>query len=454
MDNQGEIIAVRGQVAEVRFLGKRRPGINDILVLENDPDFKLEVYASASDDSFYALILGEAKNVCRGLRVINTARPLTLPTGDGILARIIDIFGKPKDGKGEVKADGVVEVASSADGLEEAISPAEILETGIKAIDFFSPLLKGGKMGLFGGAGVGKTVLLTEILHNVVVLSRGKSVSVFAGVGERSREGQELFEDLAKAGVLDKVSLIYGTMGENAALRLKTAFAGAALAEYFQGRKKNVLFFIDNVFRFAQAGYELGVLMDTLPSEGGYQAVLNSQIAKFHERLLSSQDAYITSIEAIYVPADDLTDYAVQAVFPFLDSAAVLSRDVYQQGRFPAIDLLRSSSSALNPEILGDVHYRSLIEAQNLLKQAKDLERIVSLVGEAELSPADRGLYRRAKILQNYMTQYFVSVEDQTGKKGVYVPREQTVNDVRQILDGKFDQKEPERFLYIGSLRR
>jgi F-type H+-transporting ATPase subunit beta len=329
----------------------------------------------------------------------------------------------------------------------------ELLETGIKAIDLFSPLLKGGKMGLFGGAGVGKTMLLTEILHNIVGKSQGKTVSVFAGVGERSREGLELYQSLVDSKTLSSSSLVFGTMGENPALRFLAAFSAVTLAEYYRDILKNdVLFFIDNVFRFAQAGNELSTLMNIIPSEDGYQATMESEMASFHERLSSTKEGIISAIEAIYVPADDLLDHAVQAIFPYLESVVVLSRDIYQEGIMPAIDILESASTALDPIVVGDFHYDVALNAKTMLKEAQSLERIVSLVGEAELSKEDQIKYRRAKRLKNFMSQKFFVAEMQRGEKGAYVPIETTVKDVNGIIVGKYDKIPEEKFLYIGSV--
>ena len=313
--------------------------------------------------------------------------------------------------------------------------------------------MKGGKMGLFGGAGVGKTMLLTEILHNIVGTSEGKSVSVFAGVGERSREGLELYEALQKTNSMHLSSLIFGTMGKNAAIRFLTAFASVRLAEFYRDVVgSDVLFFIDNLFRFAQAGNELSTLMNIIPSEDGYQATLESEMGLFHERLVSTDKAHITSIEAIYVPSDDLLDYSVQSIFPYLESIVVLSRNVYQQGLVPAIDILASSSGNLEPGIVGEFHYEVAINARNILKRAESLERIVSLVGESELSKEDQITYRRAKRIKYYMTQNFFVAEAQKEEKGNYVPLETTVKDVNSIIMGKYDKVSEEQFLYIGGI--
>lgn len=450
---KGKIISIKGQIIEVEFLGKK-PKIHDVLVLEDERNIKMEVFTSSSASTFYCLSFSPTKNLKRGDNVLNTQEPVNISVGPEILGRVIDIFGNPQDGKGALKTKHQKAIFSRNLGLEKISTPKTLLETGIKAIDFFSPILMGGKVGLFGGAGVGKTILLTEIIHNVVTLSKGDTVSVFAGVGERTREGHELYEALTESKVIKDVSLIYGAMGENPAVRFRTALAGVAIAEYFRDKlEKNVLFFIDNVFRFAQAGYELSTLMNTIPSEGGYQATLGSEMASFQERLISTDKNAITSFEAIYVPSDDITDYGVQSIFPYLDSTVILSRAVYQEGRLPAIDLLSSSSSALDPEIVGETHVKTALEAQALLKKAFSLERIVSLIGESELSATDKTVFERAKRLKNYMTQSFFVVSDQTEREGKYVPLKQTVEDVEAILEGRCDDIEPEKMVFVGSLK-
>ena len=453
MKNSGKIISIKSNIVEV-FFPENPPRINDILVLEEDPSVLLEVYSSADNNSFFCLALSSITKLSRGKTVKNTGSSLKIPVGEGLLGRVINLFGVSQDSTKPPQIDWYWPIFGRKITLDDIVAPSIILETGIKAIDFFAPLLRGGKVGLFGGAGVGKTVLLTEIIHNVVILNKNKGLSVFAGIGERIREGQELYQTLLNSNVLSRVALIYGQMGENAAIRFRTAFAGVTLAEYFRDKSQNdVLFFIDNIFRFAQAGYELSTLLNTIPSEGGYQATLSSEMARFHERLFSNKKASITAIEAVYVPSDDITDYAVQSVFHYLDSIIVLSRSVYQEGRFPTIDLLASTSSGLQEEILGKDHYQAAVIAQRLLKKATALERVVSLVGESELSDEDQTLYKRARIIKNYLTQNFFTTEGQTGKKGQYVPLKQTVADMKEILSGRYDDTPAETFLYIGPLR-
>lgn len=452
MKSKGKVIAILGQIVEVEFRDDP-PKINDILLLEEDPTTRMEVYTSSGPVTFYCILLASSNKLERGKVVINTDAPITIPVGKQVLGRVMDLFGTTVDEKGSLDSSFSAPIIGENVSFDKAIVPADILQTGIKAIDFFSPILKGGKVGLFGGAGVGKTILLTEIIHNVIVLNKANSVSIFTGVGERIREGQELYESLTESGVMPSVALIFGQMSENPAIRFRTALAGVAMAEYFRDEEQmDVLFFIDNIFRFAQAGYELSTLMSSIPGEGGYQATLTSEMARFHERLVSSDKGSITSIEAVYVPSDDITDAGVQAVFPYLDSTVVLSRSIYQEGRFPAIDFLTSTSSALNPEVVGDVQYKTVIEAQSLLKRAVQLERIVSLIGESELSSYDQVIYNRSKLLKNYMTQSFFVTQAQTGREGKYVPLTQTIADVADILSGVYDSIEPERLLFVGGL--
>ncbi|HVZ11976.1 MAG TPA: F0F1 ATP synthase subunit beta [Patescibacteria group bacterium] len=448
----GKIVGIQGQVVEVEFDEGRNPTVRNILVLETDPNIKLEVIMSSGEKTFYCLAFGAMDMLHRGARVLNTGQEISIPVGTEVLGRVINIFGEALDGGQQLTNAKRKTIYPKTLQYDDLAIHNDILETGIKAIDFFSPILKGGKIGLFGGAGVGKTLLLTEIIHNIVAVDAARNVSVFAGVGERVREGQELYETLADQKVLSSVSLIFGTMGENSALRFRTAYAAATIAEHFRDEeKKNVLFFIDNVFRFAQAGSELSMVTNTIPSEDGYQATLTSEMGSFHERLVSNSENSITTIEAIYVPNDDVLDQGVQAIFPHLNSTVVLSRGIYQEGMLPAIDLLESTSATLTSSIVGDLHYRTLLRAQSLLKKYSGLERIISLVGESELSEEDRLIYRRAKQLRAYMTQSFFVAENQTGRPGKYVPLKTTVQDVADIVDGKYDDIPDDfRFMYIG----
>ncbi|HSA83683.1 MAG TPA: F0F1 ATP synthase subunit beta [Patescibacteria group bacterium] len=449
----GKVVSVKGQIIEVEFLDEK-PKIYDVLLLKEDENIKMEVYTSATPTSFFCLALTGVTKLHHGSEVVSTGQPIRIPVGTEMLGRVVDSIGEEQDGQGPIKTKEMRPIIAKDVSFANVSIPKDILETGIKAVDFFTPIIKGGKIGLFGGAGVGKTVLLSEIIHNIVILHPEKNVSVFTGVGERTREGEELYATMIESKVMQGVTLIYGSMGENPALRFRTAFTGVTLAEYYRDTLgKDVLFFIDNIFRFAQSGYELSTLMNAIPSEGGYQSTLSSEMASFHERLVSTHKNAITTFEAIYVPADDLTDSGVQAIFPYLDSGIILSRQVYQEGRFPSIDLLSSNSSSLNVETVGELHYQTALDAQAILKKAKSLERIVSLIGESELSAEDQLTYKRSKMLKNYMTQNFTVVENQTEKKGVHVTVPETVNDVRAILDGKVDMLAPEDLSFIGTLK-
>jgi len=452
-DNTGHVKQIKGQVVEVEFL-ENKPQIHDLLVMNDDPEVQLEVYASADQSSFYCIVLENVGRIYRGAKVTNTQKSIQIPVGNGVLGRVLNLFGEPIDGKGEIKTENHKSIYSREAGFDRVAIFKEIIPTGIKAIDFFSPILKGGKIGIFGGAGVGKTILLTEIIHNIINQKPADTVSVFAGVGERAREGQELLQSLEESKVLDHVTLLYGSMGENASIRFKTALAAISVAENFRDNEsKNVLFFIDNLYRFAQAGHELSMLMNTIPSEGGYQPTLTSEMASLHERLFSTKDKSITSFEAIYVPSDDMLDFGVQSVFTHLDSNIVLSRNIYQEGRYPAINLLSSVSTALKPDIVGKAHSRAAVRAGQLLKSAAGFERIASLIGESELNEKDKASYNRARLLKNYMTQSFFVAEQQTGRPGVFVPVTETVADVEAILEGKYDSVDPGKVKDLGSLK-
>jgi len=449
----GTIVSISREIIEVEFLRDYKPGIDEVLVLESNPDVKLFVFDSSGKNRLYCLALSDSQKYFRGASVICTEESIEIPVGNAVLGRVINGLGVVRDDKGPIDSQEHVKVYGRTPSYEKISSKRTLLETGIKVLDLFAPLLGEGKIGLFGGAGVGKTVLLTEILHNILNKDKENTVSVFAGVGERTREGQELYDELMETGVLDNTALVYGTMGESPSMRFLAAHAGVALTEYFRDvQEKNVLFFVDNMFRFAQAGNEISLLMKSIPSQDGYQPTLISQLANLHERLISTQKAHVTSIEAIYVPADDILDSAVQAIFRYLDSEIVLSRDIYQEGRFPAVDILASDSSALNPGTVTTLHYQIALQARSLLKEAESLERIVSLVGEAELNEEDRVKYQRAQKIKNYMTQNFHVTSKQVGREGVYVPLETTVADMKDILEGRYDTVSADKFLYVAGL--
>ncbi len=449
----GKVKSVKDYVVEVEFSGINRPSIHDVLILDADPEIKMEVFRSVNATTFYCVLLAPIHKISRGARVRNTAKSLEIPVGEFNLGRVIDFLGNPKDGKGPITSPSFSPIYHESPPYSVVSAEQQVLETGIKVVDLFCPLIIGGKTGLFGGSGVGKTILLTEILHNIINKDMEKNVSVFCGIGERTREGHELYNELKRTGVLDRVCLVLSSMGDSPTVRFLTAFSAVTHAEYFRDvQKRNVLFFIDNIFRFAQAGNELSLLMNVIPSEDGYQPTLGSEMAKVHERLVSNKDASITSIEAVYMPADDLLDPGVQSIYDYLDTAIVLSRDVYREGRFPAIDILSSSSSALNIHSVSSTHYYVMSKAQSLLTKSVSLERIVSLVGESELSDDDRTTYKRSIKLKNFMTQSFFVSAEQTGREGKYVTLNDTIEGVRAIIEGKYDNVSEDKFMYIGKV--
>lgn len=454
----GEVIKVRGNIVHVRYsVSSNIPKLNSILYVESDETIKLEVISSITDVELICLLLSKPKYIRRGDRVIDTGVGLKFPATEKILGRVLDVFSHSHDSElFETNYDSleISRYNASVANLKDISVPMGIMETGIKAIDFFAPILKGGRAGLFGGAGVGKTVLLTELINNIVINDKTDgSVSVFSAVGERSREAHELYENIKDANALPKTVLVLGQMGENPSVRHRTAMYAASVANYFvNDAKKDVLFFMDNMYRYAQAGMELSTLMNMIPSEGGYQSTLTSEMGVLHSLLTSSAKNSVTSVEAIYVPSDDIGDYGVRSVFPYLHSNVVMSRDVYQKGLFPAVDLIESNSSGLDAQIAGEDHFKAYIAAKKLLQDAVNIERVVLLVGEAELSKADQLTYRRANILRSFMTQNFFVTESQTGSKGKFVKIADTIKGVQVILSGKLDNYDPEKVMYIGSI--
>lgn len=450
-EGEGFIREIHGEIVEVEVY-KNPPFVGEILALEKKLGSLLEVKKISYRGTFLCTcaILAGFERICRGDKVIRTFQPYLVPVGKTLLGRVVDIFGIPLDGRGPFIIKERWPINRSLK-FPEILPGKQIIKTGIKAIDFFAPLRKGEKIGLFGGAGVGKTILLLELMHNVAFFE--KQYIIFAGLGERIREGHELWQTMEKVGVLPNSVLVFGQMDEPASIRHKVGFVAVTMGEYFRDvLKRDCFIFIDNIYRFVQAGSELSMMLGEIPSEGGYQTTLQSEIGKLEQRLISTQNGAITSIQAVYVPADDITDPGVRAVLPFLDSSIFLSRKVYEEGRFPAIDFLLSSSSALNPKIVGERHYKLYLEAKKVLERYEELREIVSIVGEAELSPENRTIYHRAQKVLNFMTQNFFVVEDQTGKPGQYVKIEDTLRGVEAILKGEVDDIPPENFLYIGKL--
>lgn len=448
---EGIIVSVRGQIAQVQSSGGILPGLNEALISPESPGACLEVFFQEKE-YVSCLILSDPDKLYRGMKITGTGSQVSIPETSSLLGRAIDLFGNPLDNGKPVVSSKRRSIYSNTPSLNTITTNSQVLETGIKAIDFLTPILRGGKTGFVGGAGVGKTILITELLHNITLRHNG--VSVFAGVGERIREGQELYQRLFETRVLPNTAIVLGNMNENAGVRFRVALAACAIAEYFRDSlKKDVLFFIDNMFRFVQAGNELATLLGTLPSEQGYQATILTELSQLEDRLVSTVNGSITSVQTVYVPADETNDPAVTAITSFFDTAIVLSRSVAQHNLYPPIDLSASSTSALKRSIVGSEHFEVAIEFQKMLSEYNSLAHIVAIVGESELSGQDRLLYQRTKKVINFLTQPFFMTEAQTGKRGVFIPRTEAVADIRMIISGKLDPIPEEKFMYIGTLR-
>lgn len=447
----GVISSVNLAIAEVELDSEQSPALYEILTSSEDPTINLEVYAQ-SRGKVSCAVLSEPKKLFRGMRIYGTGKPLSIPIGNSVLSRALDLFGRPIDGKKPLEGTTKAPIYAEVPSLNIIKPSMEILETGIKAIDFMTPIARGGKVGFIGGAGVGKTILITELLHNVTLKHNG--VSVFAGVGERIREGQELIERLDQSKVLPQTAIVLGNMNEHAGVRFRVAMAATRIAEYFRDvEKKDILFFIDNMYRFVQAGNEVATLLGALPSELGYQATLQSELSGLEDRLISTDNGSITSVQTIYVPADDITDPGVTTIMSFMDTVLVLSRQVAQRNIYPPLDLTLSTTSTLKRNIVGSEHFDVATEFQKLLNHYQELSHIVAIIGEDELSAEDRLLFTRTQKVLNYLTQPFFMTEAQTGKKGVFVPRPTTVSDVKLILSGKLDQIPSDKFKYIGAVK-
>jgi F-type H+-transporting ATPase subunit beta len=450
------VSTISGEIVQMSFEEGASVAIGEVVRGGDKGEITVYIYKINQGGQYLGMVLSGIDQLVQGTTLWAKGEQLTVPVGPELLGRVIDAFGVVQDGGELLPEITRTPLYGDAPDIADVSAKQEIWETGIKAIDFFAPLLRGGKLGLFGGAGVGKTILLSEIIHNILqAKDKGKgneTVCVFAGVGERAREGQELVAELAERGVLESVALLFGTMGQSAARRYLTALAATAVASGYRDLGYDVLAFVDNVFRFAQAGSELSAVTNTLPSEDGYQPTLTSEMGKLHERLVSTSKGEISTIEAIYVPSDDMLDTGVQAIFPHLDSGIVLSRNVYQEGRFPAINLLESMSGSMSEATVGKLHYETWLTATQLLKRAQELEKMVALLGESELSQENREIFHRAKLLYSYMTQPFFVTEAQTGRPGARVAREVVVQDVATIVSGALDTRREDELMFIGAL--
>lgn len=450
----GKISQVIGVVVDVDFPANQLPAIYNALTLRlNDKELYLEVAQHLSESSVRAIALGSTDGLQRGAEVADTGAPISVPIGKETQGRMFNVLGIPIDGKGlpaggEFKARAPIH--KNPPSLSEQSSSIEILETGIKVIDLIAPITRGGKVGLFGGAGVGKTVLITELINNIAKEHGG--TSVFAGVGERTREGNDLYREMEESGVLDKTSLVFGQMNEPPGARLRVGLSGLTIAEGFRDEGKDVLLFIDNIFRFTQAGAEVSALLGRLPSAVGYQPNLAQEMGALQERITSTKKGSITSVQAVYVPADDLTDPAPATTFAHLDSTIVLSRALTELGLYPAVDPLDSSSTILDPEVVGQEHYEVTREIQRVLQRYKDLQDIIAILGMEELSDEDKLTVSRARRIQRFLTQPFFVAENFTGIKGQYVGLKDTIAGFREILDGKHDSKPESAFYMKGKI--
>jgi F-type H+-transporting ATPase subunit beta len=449
---EGVITAIHGDVIEIEF-NAGLPNINDALIVKK-PDRKniiLEVHDHISRTSVKAIALGFTQGLKRGMSVISSGRPLHIPACKGCLGKPLNIFGEPIEG--EYPTGDLVQrpIHKLPPVLEEQIPPSGILETGIKIIDLLSPFPKGGKIGLFGGAGVGKTVLLMEFIYKIAKVYSG--ISVFCGVGERMREGHELWREMQRQGMINNAILVFGQMCESPGIRFRVPLTAITLAEFFRDEVgSDILFLMDNVYRFVQAGNEVSVLLGRLSSRVGYQPTLLSELAEVEERLVSTKNGSITSVQAIYVPADDITDPAVANVFPHLDTTVVLSREIASKGLYPAIDPLLSTSKFLSPEDVGERHYEISRKVKEHLSRYKELLDIIAMLGVEELSPADRHIVKRARRLERFLTQPFYLTEEFTGRKGRHVPLDKTLDCCEMILSGKADDVSEESFFMIGDI--
>ena len=458
-NNQGKVVQIIGPVVDVEFTSGNLPSIYDALVIktpnsqraQSPNDLTLEVQQHLGDNVVRAIALGPTDGLRRQTPVTNTHQPITVPVGEKTLGRIMNVTGEPIDGLGEVKASKYYSIHRPVPSFTEQETKPEILETGIKVIDLIAPFIKGGKIGIFGGAGVGKTVIIQELINNIGKEHGG--YSVFAGVGERTREGNDLYREMKEAGVLDKLAMVFGQMNEPPGARFRVALAALSIAEYFRDEKHmDVLLFIDNIFRFAQAGSEVSALLGRTPSAVGYQPTLASEMGELQERITSTKKGSITSLQAIYVPADDYTDPAPVATFAHLDSTISLERSIAEQGIYPAVDPLSSASRALDPAIVGEKHYAIARRVQQVLQRYKELSDIIAILGVEELSDEDKITVTRSRKIQNFLSQPMFVAEAFTGRLGTYVSIEKTVEAFERILSGEFDSVDEGEFYMKGDI--
>ena len=452
MENKGTLLQIIGPVIDARF-EEQLPAIYNALVIkfEDGKQLVAEVQQHLGNNVVRAVAMDGTDGLKRGLEVIDTGNPIKVPVGRETLGRIFNVLGEVVDKGPAVKTEEYHSIHREAPSFEEQGTGTEILETGIKVVDLLAPYLKGGKIGLFGGAGVGKTVLVQELINNIAKGHGG--LSVFAGVGERTREGRDLYNEMKESGVIDKTALIYGQMNEPPGARLRVGLTALTMAEYFRDREgQDVLLFIDNIFRFTQAGSEVSALLGRMPSAVGYQPNLATEMGTLQERITSTKKGSITSVQAVYVPADDFTDPAPATTFSHLDATTVLSRSISSLGIYPAVDPLESTSRILEPEIVGVEHYNTAREVQRLLQRYKELQDIIAILGMDELSDEDKLTVNRARKIQRFFSQPFHVAEQFTGLEGKYVPLKETIRGFKEILEGKHDSLPEQAFLFVGSI--
>ena len=448
--SKGTIIKIRGSVLDVRITQGRMPSVNSLVTCP-ETGHNMEVAAQVSENTVRCIALESTDGLMCGTECVSDGEPIKVPVGDAVIGRVVDVLGRPIDGGDEIKTDKYMSIHRQPPALSEQKPVSELLETGIKVIDLLAPYAKGGKIGLFGGAGVGKTVLIMEMIHNVATNHGG--YSVFTGVGERSREGNELIEDMRDSGVINKAILAFGQMNEPSGSRMRVALTGLTMAEYLRDEKRqDVLLFIDNIYRFVQAGSEVSALLGRLPSAVGYQPTLANELGDLEERIASTDRGSITSVQAIYVPADDLTDPAPATIFTHLDATTVLSRSIAELGIYPAVDPLASASRMLEPDIVGAEHYRVAHAVQECLQRYAELKDIIAILGMDELSAQDKLTVYRARKIRNFLSQPMSVAKAFTGQEGKFVPVGDTVESFRQIIDGKADDIPEAAFLNVGDI--
>jgi F-type H+-transporting ATPase subunit beta len=449
--NKGKIVQITGPVVDAEFPEANMPALlNALKIKKGSKEVILEVAKHLEPGKIRAISLASTDGLYRGQEITDTGAPISVPVGQEVLGKLFDVLGRRLDGE-DTGFKKHWPIHRAAPRLDQQSTKTEVFATGIKVIDLLAPFIKGGKIGLFGGAGVGKTVLLMELIHNVAEVSGG--VSVFAGVGERTREGNDLYNEMKDSGVINKTAMVFGQMNEVPGARLRVALSGLTMAEYFRDEeRKDTLLFIDNIFRFSQAGSEVSTLLGRVPSAVGYQPTLAGEMGALQERITSTKDGSITSVQAIYVPADDITDPAPAATFAHLDSTIVLSRALTEIGIYPAVDPLASSSSALDPKIVGEEHYQVARQVQQTLQRYKELQDIIAILGLEELSDEDKQIVNRARRIQKFLSQPFSVASGFTGREGKFVTIAQTVKDFKEIIEGKYDDKSEDFFYMKGSL--